>query len=314
MEKSDFKKLLNNVHEFNNLQFRLLKEEIEKRIRKKKVSNILETDVREMNCPFCNSDNFIRWGKRNDMQRYKCHSCLKTFNSLTNTPLARLRRKGHWLDYANCIKLGLTVRKAAKFCRIHKNTSFRWRHRFLENSKNIKAKKIGGIIENGHLKLKESFKGSKIDEIIKKEERRNVYVVYGIDRNNNIFDITDKPFTSERLTCEFSKLILKNSLIFSEKDNIYAQFWRKTGHKHSFLTNISKKLSYSGNIIKYKERFNNWIFNHFRSVATKYLENYVSWYRYLNEFKSGIKPLTILYRAKSVEKYRHQPLKVTRFI
>jgi transposase-like protein len=55
---------------------------------------------------------------------------MKTFNSLKKTPLAGLRRKGHWLNYSECLKEGLTIREAAKRCGIHRNTSFRWRHRF----------------------------------------------------------------------------------------------------------------------------------------------------------------------------------------
>ena len=141
MKNTKFKNLLNKIQTLNNYQFRLVREEVDVRVKKKRVSNILETPKNQLLCPHCKSNMYIRWGKRNDLQRYKCKSCAKTFNSLTKTPLARLRRKGHWLQYSKCLKQGLTVREAAKECDVHRNTSFRWRHRFLMNSQKIKAKK-----------------------------------------------------------------------------------------------------------------------------------------------------------------------------
>ncbi|MCT4616258.1 MAG: IS1595 family transposase [Marinifilaceae bacterium] len=313
MKSQAFKELIKKIELFNNLEFRLLKEKIEERIYSKRVSYILETPERDLICPFCKSINYIKWGKRNDMQRYLCKDCNKTFNSLTNTPLARLRRKGHWLAFSNCLKEGLSVRKAASECGIHKNTSFRWRHRFLYNAKYIKANKLGGIVENSYLKLKESFKGSKN---IKKlnQNRKDIYVVYGIDRTNNIFDITNKGFSSKLLVNTFNSIIHKNSLVLSDRNQHFKEYSKTMTYKHSYLSTISDKLTYFGHVNTYKTSFLKWINEKFMGVATKYLENYVSWFRFLNEFNSGINSITVLYRAKSVEKYRHQPLKMTRFL
>ena len=314
MEKSKFKNLLKDVHNFNNLQFRRLKEEVENRVKKKKIANILETSKNELKCPFCNSQNHIRWGKRNDMQRYKCKNCSKTFNSLTQTPLARLRKKGRWLKYSNCLKDGLTIREAAKESGIHKNTSFRWRHRFVANLKEIKARSLGGIVETGELTLKESFKGSKKIDFSKPLKRRDVYVIYCIDRTNNIMDITDKGFTLNLLNNELKDKIKIDSLVYSQDRVEYNFFCKENKLKHINIQNNNHSLSQIIKLDSYRDKFIHWVKKYFRGVATKYLENYVSWFRSLEEFNSGINALTVLYRAKTVEKYRHQPLKVTRFI
>ena len=314
MANSKFKILLNEVNNFNNYEFRKLQEKVDQRIKKKRISNILETPKNELLCPFCNSKNHNRWGKRNDMQRFKCKACSKTFNSLTKTPLARLRRKGHWLEYSNCLKNELTIREAANVCGIHKNTSFRWRHRFITNFKFIKAKKIGGIIESGQLLLKESFKGIKKDKDKLLKPRKNVFVIYSIDRNNNIFDITNKGFNLKILNKEFKDIIINDSLIFSENNKSFIAYLKENNYKHVITKNNNHELSHIKKVNQYRIDFKEWILDYFKGVATKYLENYVSWYRALNEFNSGINALTILYRAKAIEKYRHQPLKVTRFI
>ncbi|MCT4614909.1 MAG: hypothetical protein N4A49_08570 [Marinifilaceae bacterium] len=313
MKNNIFKKLIEEIDEFNNHEFRLLKEKVEQRIYSKRVSYILETPLSELNCPFCTHSNFIKWGKRSDLQRYKCKNCRKTFNSLTKTPLSRLRRKGHWLDYSNCLKQGYTVRRAAAECGINKNTSFRWRHRFLTNSKFIKAEKLGGIVEKTHLKLKESFKGSR-DKILLNKKRKNVFILYAVDRNHNLFDITNKGFSFSVVKRAFRNVINKDSLVLSEKNQQFIKFAKQFNYRHTYLSSDSRKLTYSTYSEKYKNLFLEWVNNRFRGVATKYLENYVAWYRARNEFKSGIKAITILYRAKSIEKYRHQPLKMTRFI
>ncbi|MCT4616005.1 MAG: hypothetical protein N4A49_14165 [Marinifilaceae bacterium] len=234
METKEFRKMIDNVHKIKISQFTKLRDEVDKRVRSKKIANILETDKSLLSCPFCKSQLWVKWGIRNDLQRYQCKNCKKTFNSLSNTPLARLRRKGHWLDYANCLKEGLTINEAAENCGIHKNTSFRWRHRFISNLKHTKAKKLAGIVESGHLSIKESFKGSNIDFNIKK--RKNIFVIYGIDRNFNIFDITNKTFSTNTLNKQLSKIILDKSLLFSDKNKVYSNFSKENGYNHRYFS------------------------------------------------------------------------------
>ena len=50
----------------------------------------------------------------------------------TGTPLARLWLKAKWLDYLDALLDSRAVRPAAKRVDVHRNTAFRWRHRFLE--------------------------------------------------------------------------------------------------------------------------------------------------------------------------------------
>ena len=312
MDNKKFNILINSIPDLGTYQYRKLKEKVKERNYSKKISYLLETPINELKCPYCLSCNYTRWGKRNDMQRYKCKDCKKTFNSLTKTPLARLRRKGHWLDYAQCLKEGVTIREAASICGIHRNTSFRWRHRFVSNLKFIKAKKLGGIIEMGNTIFKESFKGTKDIDI---KERKDIYVLYSVDRNNNVYDITNKGFNVDVLDESLKDIIKEDSLIISPKQSIFKEF--SINNSIKFVESKNQKpedlINYCG-VENFNLEFQDWIMNHFRGVATKYLENYVSWYRSLNEFRSGIMSITLLFRAKSVEKYRYQPLKVTSMI
>src|ERR671932_2861290 len=48
-------------------------------------------------CPHCGAERLQRWGSASGLRRYRCKACRKTFNALTGTSLARLRKKACWL-------------------------------------------------------------------------------------------------------------------------------------------------------------------------------------------------------------------------
>src|SRR5689334_3933845 len=66
-----------------------------------------------------------RWGRASGLRRYRCKACRKTFNALTGTSLARLRKKERWLAYGEALAAGMSLTKAAAHCGVHLTTSFR---------------------------------------------------------------------------------------------------------------------------------------------------------------------------------------------
>ncbi len=164
-------------------------------------------------CPHCQSKSFYRWGVRANLQRYRCKSCYKTFNSLTNTPLARLRHKEVWIDYAKDVIAGESVRSSAKHCKVANSTTFRWRHRMLKIPTELKAEHLHGIVEfdetyflesekgNHHLERKPRVRGSKAIQRGISKEQTAVLIIR--DRNGNtsdsILEISNKDTLSEVL-------------------------------------------------------------------------------------------------------------------
>lgn len=325
MKPRQFKKLIDHLQFLNSNQFRRLNEKI-KAIKLEKIVSIeLETAQDHLYCPSCKSTKIVRWGKRYDLQRYRCNECLKTFNSLTNTPLSRLRKKGRWLSYSECIEKGLSVRKSADICGIHRNTAFRWRHRFLENTKSVKANQLHGIIEADETYFLKSEKGNK--SLNRKPHKRGakakkrglsseqVCVFVSRDRNNNTFDKIFETFNSENLKNEFLDILDKDALFCSDGKSVYKRFVRVNGIRHGALNlskgeRVKKGIVHIQNVNAYHSRLKNWMVR-FNGVATKYLENYISWYRELDEFKDRLTPKTILLRAKSGGEYKKQPLIMT---
>ena len=64
-------------------------------------------------------------GRANGLRRFYCAGCGKTFNALTGTSLARLRKKECWLAYGEALAAGMSLTKAAAHCGVHLTTSFR---------------------------------------------------------------------------------------------------------------------------------------------------------------------------------------------
>jgi transposase-like protein len=96
------------------------------------VVNLLEAKVREDRiCPHCASEGAIIRGQASGLSRFFCKACGKTFNALTGTPLARLRHKSRWAEFAASLRDGETVKESAERCMVASTTAFRWRHRFL---------------------------------------------------------------------------------------------------------------------------------------------------------------------------------------
>jgi len=84
---------------------------------------IADSRSTERCCPHCACRQLNRHGQANNRQRFRCRQCLRTFNDLTGTPLARLM-----------LREARSVRAAAAQVGVHSNTALRWRHRFLDET------------------------------------------------------------------------------------------------------------------------------------------------------------------------------------
>jgi transposase-like protein len=111
-------------------------------------------------CPHCAAARLQRWGHASGLRRYRCAACRKTFNALTGTSLARLRKKACWLRYGEALAAGMTLAKAAAHCGVHLTTSFRWRHRFLR-APAATREALGGVVEADETFFRRSHKGSR---------------------------------------------------------------------------------------------------------------------------------------------------------
>ena len=119
--------------------------------------------VAAQGCPHCAGREVVGWGRSDGLLRFRCKSCGRTFNALTKTPMAHLRKKEKWLDHARAMIEGKSLAKTAALCGVHPTTAFRWRHRFLRAPASDKPRGLRGIVEADETFILESFKGRRSD-------------------------------------------------------------------------------------------------------------------------------------------------------
>ncbi len=259
-----------------------------------RIAALIDQIAREnMACPHCHGKRCGRHGFANGLQRYRCCACRRTFNGLTGTPLARLRLKGKWLSYFDCLRdPACTVKSAADKVAVHANTSFRWRHRFLQWTKLDRPASLAGIAEVDETFLLESEKGHK--QLARKPRKRGgvaakrgisselVNIVVARDRARQTID-----FIAGRGALKASALhqyllpkLQPDVLLVSDANGAYRKFAREAGIAHQSV-NLRQGVRSRGaihiqNVNSYHGRFKGWL-RHFNGIATRYLENYLGW-------------------------------------
>ncbi len=244
-------------------------------------------------CPHCHSNRVYRHGSVSNLQRYRCIECRKTFNSLTNTHLSRLRKKELWIQYIDSMLKSTVLRTVSEELGISLNTAFKWRHRFSAAFIKNSPSHLEGIVEMDETHFLESKKGERITtrssrkrgESVSKRalSTAKICVFTARDRSNhNLESIAGNSHVSE-------KWLLKNVVQFIAPDSVIVsndlgsfQNLSKTNHfEHKVVKNHQRGLTQEAFHIKhvnaYHERLKTWINEHFHGVATKYLNHYLDW-------------------------------------
>lgn len=123
------------------------------------IADLGQQRVDSVGCPHCANRDVVRWGQASDLPRYRCKACLRTFNALTKTALAKLRMKDKWATQTAAMIDGVSTAQAARRCDVHDTTAFRWRPRFLAALAGDKPKTLAGIVEGDETFILDSFKG-----------------------------------------------------------------------------------------------------------------------------------------------------------
>jgi transposase-like protein len=247
-------------------------------------------------CPRCGNERCYRHGFANDLQRYRCCACGRTFNDLTGTPLARLRLKANWLAYSQVLLDSLPVRKAAERVGIHRNTAFRWRHRFLHWVKLDRPALLNGIVEADETFLLESQKGSRtLDRPARHRgghaAKRGVSseldcILVARDRDGRTVDaVTGRgALTAAQLERDLLPRLDPQALLVSDSHAAYRAFARKNRIAHETVNlragvrarRLGNLAIHVQNVNAYHQRFKAWL-QGFRGVASRYLPNYLGW-------------------------------------
>ena len=250
-------------------------------------------------CPHCQYDKLWKWGHASGLQRWRCQQCSKTFNVLTGTPLARLRKKDKWMDNAEAMIAGFSVRRAARKCGVHRNTSFRWRHRFLRRQQRAQFGNLSGISECDTTYFNRSEKGSRY--LNRKPRRRGgdgiksgswkykVGVITVRDRSGRGADRVSLGSCQRGPARDlFLRHLRADTLLLTDGSHELCQAAdARDPNAHLALPGLkSRGIKGCPYHIQTANGFHAqlkiWMAR-FHGVATKYLANYVGWHRHLVE-------------------------------
>ena len=253
-------------------------------------------------CVHCRAPDLYRHGRDRGLQRYRCRSCGKTFTALSGTPLARLRHRAKWLDYLGKMLDSAPVRRAADAIGVHRNTSFRWRHRFLHLSKHDRPDSLNGIAEADELFLLESQKGSRcLDRPARKRggvagkrgiTKQHDCVLVARDREGRTFDFVPGrgAVTKAQLHQHLLPVLDQDVLLVTDAHAAYRIFAREACITHESV-NLRRGERVRGavhvqNVNGYHRRFRQWLAR-FNGVASHYLPNYLGWHWALDKGRIG---------------------------
>jgi transposase-like protein len=242
MQTKKFRAFLAQTEQLTPQQRKQTIEQIEKRCDIDTIETVLDSVE---GCRHCGSTDLYRWGINAGIQRYKCKSCNKTFNALTNTPLARLRHKEQWNKFAQDLIDGISVHSAADHCNVAESTSFRWRHRFLQVPSLLKTKHLDGIIEADETFFLASHKGER--DLERKPRKRGgkasqrglskeqIPVLIVRDRDGHTTDAVLESANEKEIGKVISPLIDEDVLLCSDGNRIYQAFAKTFNLTHKII-------------------------------------------------------------------------------
>lgn len=255
-------------------------------------------------CPCCGAvGNVSRNGHRKDgKQRYLCKDCGKSSVANTNSITAGTRKNlDTWKRYIRCMVNGLSIRKSAELCDIHRNTSFIWRHKILDAlQKAWEPIVLEGIVEADETFFAVSYKGNHKKSAFvmpRKPHKRGksikvrglsaeqVCVPCAIDRSGQAISRIANlgRVNTKNLHSIFDNKIEDDATLCTDKMNAYVRFANKnslnliqlkSGKAMKGIYNIQRINSYHSKLKLFLRPF--------KGVSTKYLNNYLMWHNFVN--------------------------------
>lgn len=306
MEQQDFELVLAKITELDEKQRNLLQDRLN-HLNDHDVLHQIES-LHDKTCPHCQSSHVIKWGKQCGLQRYKCHDCKKTYNAITNTPMARVRDRTMWLAYCQSMsETDESLRKVAARLGISLDKSFRWRHKLLKQASDNKPQDIKGIVESDETYFPLSYKGQK--NIPRQAHKRGksinqrglskeqVAVLIVRNRSGLTTDFKIKKVNTNTITASLQNVLAEDAILCTDGAPVYKAVTKALNLCHEAV-NLSRGIRVNGafhvqNVNAYDSRLKNWM-SRFHGVATKYLQNYLGWRRILDQWKQKLDATSFL--------------------
>ena len=128
-------------------------------------------------CPHCGCTHFIKHGKYEGIQRYRCKNdqCRKTFSSTTCSVWKYLKHKPEkWLKFIELMCENISLQRCADILNITISTAFYWRHKVFHGIENYyKPKSFKEHIVVSDFYTHKCYKGSRSKHFTKEQSLNN---------------------------------------------------------------------------------------------------------------------------------------------
>lgn len=247
-------------------------------------------------CSHCGHTKYVKFGKDKGAQRYKCKACHRSFTEYSGTWMAGLHQKEKIDDYLQLMLEEKSLDKIKEMLSINKKTAFDWRHKILSSIESVDKDSFTGITESDETFFLHSEKGKpKSDGKSRKRggssskrgiNSDHIAVIVTQDRKHQI-DLTVA--TAGRLKkVDIDKAIgarISNQTILCSDSHVsYKGFAIDNQIEHHPLRSdlkqrVKKGVYHIQHVNSTHNRLKKWIDNVFWGVSTKYLQQYLNWFR-----------------------------------
>ena len=256
-------------------------------------------------CPYCKATHIVRNGHRKSdgVQRYVCRGCGKSFVATSNSIVSGTDKDYEvWRKYVECMMDGLSIRRAAEKCGIHRNTAFAWRHKILDALQEMQDSVVlTGIVEADEKYVPISYKGNHKNSrtfVMPREARKHGHKIKKLGLT---FDYACIPCAVNRKGESYAKVgkagrvgyaCLENALgahiqrgvtLCTDREHAYRRLSRTFGYDlvQVGTQEVRKGIYHIQHINSYHSLLESFLYQ-FRGVATKYLNNYLVWHNFVD--------------------------------
>lgn len=248
-------------------------------------------------CSHCGHTKYVKFGFKSGSQRYKCKSCNKSFTEYSGTWMAGIHHKDKMDDYLELMVEEKSLDKIKVALSINKKTAFDWRHKILASLSDNDKDDFTGITESDETFFLNSEKGRSVNH---RESRKRggksktrgvsndqVAVIVTQDRKSNL-DLTVATMGRiKKVDIENaigSRIKPNQTVLCSDAHVSYKGFAIDNQIEHHPLKAIIKqrvknKIYHIQHVNSTHNRIKKWIDSTFWGVSTKYLQQYLNWFR-----------------------------------
>ena len=270
---------------------------------------------KQTGCPRCDSMKYYKYGMDKGCQRFKCRECNRTFTEYTGTWLDGLHKKSLVVRYLELMIERKSLDKISSALGINKKTAFActlrstrdWRHKILSSLGQDRGNDMVGIVESDETFFEESAKGNrnleragrKRGSSTSKGKKRGisdnkVAVIATADRNDgmSLCVATMGRIGKVDISCSIEGKLPETTILCTDGHVSYKGFAidNKLNHvvlKADLKQHVKHGVYHIQNVNSLHHRLKKWIDNTFWGVSTKYLQNYLGWFRLNEKLKSS---------------------------